>query len=141
VTPTSLVTPETLVTPTSPPSDTHVTTTSDIAMSPNTPVNRQRTTTRDSRPKAMYSAEYESFWANYPKGRGSKKDTYALWTKLNPDAALIEEIMRGLEGWHRSERWAVKNMVMESERWIRGRYWENPPPEAVRHPSQLGIPA
>jgi DNA-binding transcriptional ArsR family regulator len=94
-----------------------------------------------SRPREMYSAEYETFWAHYPKGRGSKKDTYALWTKLNPDAALFEEIMHGLDGWHRSERWAVKQMVMEAERWIRGRYWENPPPEAVRHPSQLGIPA
>jgi hypothetical protein len=44
VTPTSLVTPETLVTPTSPSSDAHVTTTSDIAMSPKPPVNRHRTT-------------------------------------------------------------------------------------------------
>ena len=43
VTPTPLVTPTSLVTPMSPPSDTHVTTTSDIAMSPKPPINHQET--------------------------------------------------------------------------------------------------
>lgn len=138
VTPASLVTRETLVTPTSPSSDPHVTTTSDIAMSPKPPVIHHRTTTRA---RAEYPPEFEAFWANYPKGRGSKKDTYALWKKLDPDAALIEDINVGLCAWHRSERWAVKGMVMEAERWIRGRYWENPPPPAQQPTHRSGVMA
>lgn len=128
VTPTSLVTQATLVTPTSLGSDTHVTTTSDTHVT--LTINKPSENHHKGRPE--YPPEFEAFWASYPKGRGSKKATHDLWRKLNPDGELIEEIKRGLEAWHRSERWAVKGMVMESERWIRGRYWENPPPQAKR---------
>lgn len=138
VTPTSLVTQAALVTPMSLTSDTDVTTTSDIAMSPKPPINHHRTTTRG---RADYPPEFEAFWANYPKGRGSKKETYALWLKLKPDAGLIEEINQGLMAWLRCERWAVKGMVMEAERWIRGRYWENPPPPAQQPAHRSGVMA
>jgi hypothetical protein len=77
-----------------------------------------------------YTPEFEAFWAEYPPGAGSKKVTFQRWKELHPDPGLIEEIMAGLEAWHRSDRWQRK-FIKAAEIWIRDRYWENPPPEAV----------
>jgi sugar phosphate isomerase/epimerase len=77
-----------------------------------------------------YTPEFEAFWAAYPPGAGSKKVTFQRWKELHPDPVLIEEIMTGLEAWHRSDRWQRK-FIKAAEIWIRDRYWENPPPEAV----------
>ena len=72
----------------------------------------------------QYSAQFEEFWKEYPKGHGSKKAAYGHWKRINPDGDLIDGIMDGLEAWKRSDRWR-KNF--DAERWVRDRDWENPP--------------
>lgn len=90
-------------------------------------------------PTLIYSAEFEAFWTNYPKGHGSKKSTYAQWRKLKPDAALVDEIMAGLAAWNRSDRWK-RDVVVDAMRWVRDRLWENPPVEAGAASSVDGKP-
>lgn len=56
--------------------------------------------------RATYSAEFEQFWAAFPKARRvGKKGTYAKWQQvLRKGEATFEEIMEGLErykaGWN-----------------------------------------
>ena len=56
--------------------------------------------------RAAYSAEFEQFWAAFPKARRvGKKGTYAKWVQvIRKGEATFEEIMEGLErykaGWN-----------------------------------------
>ena len=61
---------------------------------------------KSTRKRATYSAEFEQFWAAFPKARRvGKKGTYAKWQQvLRNGEATFEEIMEGLErykaGWN-----------------------------------------
>ena len=61
---------------------------------------------KSTRKRATYSAEFEQFWAAFPKARRvGKKGAYAKWQQvLRKDEATFEEIMEGLErykaGWN-----------------------------------------
>ena len=61
---------------------------------------------KSTRKRATYSAEFEQFWAAFPKARRvGKKGTYAKWQQvLRKGEATFEEIMEGLErykaGWN-----------------------------------------
>mgnify|MGYP000848957835 CR=1 FL=1 len=77
-----------------------------------------------------YPPAFLAFWAQYPKGHGSRKAAAAQWQRLKPDDALVEEIMAGLAAWQQSERWS-RDFVVAAERWIRDRLWENPAPPAT----------
>ena len=61
---------------------------------------------KSTRKRATYSAEFEQFWAAFPKARRvGKKGAYAKWQQvLRKGEATFEEIMEGLErykaGWN-----------------------------------------
>lgn len=61
---------------------------------------------KNARKRATYSAEFEQFWAAFPKARRvGKKGAYAKWQQvLRKGEATFEEIMEGLEcykaGWN-----------------------------------------
>lgn len=61
---------------------------------------------KSARKRATYSAEFEQFWAAFPKARRvGKKGAYAKWQQvLRKGEATFEEIMEGLErykaGWN-----------------------------------------
>lgn len=61
---------------------------------------------KNTRKRATYSAEFEQFWAAFPKARRvGKKGAYAKWQQvLRKGEATFEEIMEGLErykaGWN-----------------------------------------
>lgn len=61
---------------------------------------------KSTRKRATYSAEFEQFWAAFPKARRvGKKGAYAKWQQvLRNGEATFEEIMEGLErykaGWN-----------------------------------------
>ena len=61
---------------------------------------------KSTRKRATYSAEFEQFWAAFPKARRvGKKGTYAKWQQvIRKGEATFEEIMEGLErykaGWN-----------------------------------------
>jgi len=74
-----------------------------------------------------YPDDFSRFWIAYPKGHGSKKLSYECWTKLTlPDR---EEARLGLELWKGSRRWTEDDgrYVVDCERYLKRRYWENPP--------------
>lgn len=61
---------------------------------------------KSTRKRAAYSAEFEQFWAAFPKARRvGKKGAYAKWVQvIRKGEATFEEIMEGLErykaGWN-----------------------------------------
>lgn len=61
---------------------------------------------KSTRKRATYSAEFEQFWAAFPKARRvGKKGAYAKWVQvIRKGEATFEEIMEGLErykaGWN-----------------------------------------
>ena len=61
---------------------------------------------KNTRKRATYSAEFEQFWAAFPKARRvGKKGAYAKWQQvIRKGEATFEEIMEGLErykaGWN-----------------------------------------
>lgn len=61
---------------------------------------------KNTRKRATYSAEFEQFWAAFPKARRvGKKGAYAKWVQvIRKGEASFEEIMEGLErykaGWN-----------------------------------------
>ena len=61
---------------------------------------------KNTRKRATYSAEFEQFWAAFPKARRvGKKGAYAKWVQvIRKGEATFEEIMEGLErykaGWN-----------------------------------------
>lgn len=61
---------------------------------------------KNTRKRATYSAEFEQFWAAFPKARRvGKKGAYAKWVQvMRKGEATFEEIMEGLErykaGWN-----------------------------------------
>ncbi len=76
-----------------------------------------------------YPAEFETFWAAYPKGHGNKKPSFDKWRQLNPDTELVGQIMAGLERWRRSERWE-HGFIKNADIWLRERWFEDDPPAA-----------
>jgi hypothetical protein len=93
-----------------------------------TEVEKKNVQVRSKKP-ASYSPEFEEFWAQYPSGHGSKKETFKRIQQLNPDAALWAEIMTGLAAWHRSEKW-VNGFIKAAEAWVSQELWTNPAPPA-----------
>lgn len=77
-----------------------------------------------------YSPAYLAFFAQYPKGHGSKKAAFAEWQRINPNRAKVKEIMEGLAAWHRSQRWK-EGFILDAERWLKREMWENPAPPPV----------
>ena len=47
---------------------------------------------------------FDRFWSLYPV-RVSQAEARKAWVALKPDAALVDNILRGLELWIRSEEW------------------------------------
>lgn len=81
--------------------------------------------------RQTYPEPFESFWALYPKGHGSKKVSFAEWERLTPEDR--EEATSGIPVWQKSKRWR-DGYVVDCERYLKKRYWENPAPESNEKP-------
>lgn len=77
-----------------------------------------------------YPNAFDEFWKHYPRGHGNKKQTFAQWRRLKPDAALREAIMLGLARWVACDQWQ-RGFVKHAERWLRDRMWEDDPPTGL----------
>jgi hypothetical protein len=75
--------------------------------------------------RVEYSAIFEHWWTNYPKGHGNKKQAYAQFQRLSPQER--EDAWAGLSKWLHCDRWQ-RGMVKAAEIWLRDRWWENDPP-------------
>jgi hypothetical protein len=71
---------------------------------------------------------FPRFWSAYPK-RVAKKDASKAWCELDPNEALIVEILTALE-WQR-ELWVDLTYVPYPASWLRDERWTDEPPPQV----------
>lgn len=88
-------------------------------------------TARSAPVRVSYPDDFEVFWNAYPKGHGSKKQTYAQWRKYAPSAETQRDILNGLALWKASDQWQ-RGYVKAAERWLRDFGWTDTPPEQPR---------
>lgn len=69
---------------------------------------------------------FQRFWKEYPK-KQAKKEAFACWVKLNPNAEMVEKIMSGLESWKKSEMWTKDGgqFIMQAQKFLRNCRWED----------------
>ena len=77
---------------------------------------------------------FDRFWAAYPR-RVGKQDALKAWGQLNPDDALVDQIVAGVERWKTCDQWTKDggSFICYPATFIRGRRWEeddqpDPPP-------------
>lgn len=72
----------------------------------------------------MGESDFDRFWAQYPKKVG-RFGSVSFWLTLSKSdrAAALGAIARHAEFWARSGR--TKQMILDPERWLRGRRWED----------------
>lgn len=73
--------------------------------------------------------QWQRFWAAYPS-HVSKKDARAAWAALNPDAALVDQMLATL-AWQ-TALWAQQGYGMPyPSSWLRAERWTDEPPRPV----------
>lgn len=67
---------------------------------------------------------FDRFWSVYPR-RVGKKDAVAVWKKIGPDDALVDQIVAGVERWKRSEQWTKDDgrYIPYPATFLRGERW------------------
>jgi hypothetical protein len=83
------------------------------------------------------TADFLAFWNGYPDGHGTQGKAWRAWRTLAPDAATVAAIMAGLAAWTGSDRWR-RGYVVNADRFLRERRWEDPPPPAPEPPARPG---
>lgn len=72
---------------------------------------------------------FDEWWALYPR-KVAKKSAEKAWSKLAPDARLVEQIMAGLKAQLHSKAMQPnamgdKSYIPHAATWINGRRWED----------------
>jgi phage replication O-like protein O len=80
-----------------------------------------KTTPKDTIPHSLRE-RFDTFWAAYPR-KTEKQDALKAFVKLNPDADLFEQILRGLEISKKSEQWQNKRFVKHAATWLNKACW------------------
>jgi hypothetical protein len=86
----------------------------------------------DESKSVTYSPEFEAFWRQYPRGRGSKSKSFTEWRKLR--RADREDAATAIPAWVSCEMWQDPSKVIYCERWLKARSWENDPPPPAKQP-------
>lgn len=68
---------------------------------------------------------FDRFWSVYPR-RVGKQDALKAWGQLNPDDALVDLIVAGVERWKTCDQWTKDNgtFICYPATFLRGRRWE-----------------
>lgn len=68
---------------------------------------------------------FDRFWEAYPR-RVGKQDALKAWGQLNPDDALVDQIVAGVERWKTCEQWTKDDgkFICYPATFLRGRRWE-----------------
>ena len=67
---------------------------------------------------------FAAFWSCYPR-RVAKKAAERAWAKLNPDAALVEQIMAGLRAQLPQMCAKEPQFIPHPATWLRGERWQD----------------
>lgn len=88
-------------------------------------VNEERET--GSRPTGAKNAlsGFDRFWSAYPR-RVGKKDAMKAWGQLNPDDALVDLIVAGVERWKTCDQWTKDggSFICYPATFLRSQRWE-----------------
>lgn len=89
--------------------------------------NEKRETGTGSRPNGAKGEPtgFDSFWSVYPR-RVGKQDALKAWGQLNPDDALVDLIVAGVERWKTYDQWTKDGgaFICYPATFLRGRRWE-----------------
>ena len=68
---------------------------------------------------------FDRFWSAYPR-RVGKQDALKAWGQLNPDDALVDLIVAGVERWKTCDQWTKDggSFICYPATFLRGRRWE-----------------
>ena len=71
---------------------------------------------------------FDRFWGAYPR-KVSKADARKAFAKLDPDAALVEEMLRALDWQKRLPEWTKDcgQFIPYPATWLNARRWEDEP--------------
>jgi hypothetical protein len=91
--------------------------------------------------KNIYSPDFESFFAAYPKHEAKKK-AFAAWQKVNPQNGRFEAILRAIEKQKAHKERLKKSGAFCAEwplpaTWLNDRRWEDEVPEAKLEKREL----
>lgn len=75
---------------------------------------------------------FPAFWSAYPK-KVAKTTAQTAFKKLNPDAAMMETILKALEKQKKSIQWTKDNgqFIPNPSTWLNQKRWEDDIPEVV----------
>ena len=73
---------------------------------------------------------FDRFWGAYPR-KVSKADARKAFAKLNPDVALVEDMLRALDWQKRLPEWTKDGVkfIPYPATWLNGRRWEDEQPK------------
>lgn len=87
-------------------------------------IEERETRTRPNGAKGSATG-FDRFWSAYPR-RVGKQDALKAWGQLNPDDALVDLIVAGLERWKACDLWTKDggSFICYPATFLRGRRWE-----------------
>jgi hypothetical protein len=99
------------------------------APAPNTPLT----------PQGGEEDGFAAFWAAYPR-KEKKQAALKAWRKLNPDAALVQTLLRALERHKQTDDWQKDGgrFIPQPPAWLNGKRWEDELPAG--RPAAAGAP-
>lgn len=76
---------------------------------------------------------FDDFWAVYPKHQ-DKQGAIKAFTKINPDAELLEKMISSVKVWKNSQQWTKDNgqFIPMPATWLNGHRWEDETPKVVQ---------
>lgn len=80
----------------------------------------------------MYTDEFMQFWKAYPR-HTAKAAAFKAWSKLKPDAAMIEMIAQALIKQRYSDQWlSGPQFIPHASTWLNQRRWEDEMPQSKK---------
>lgn len=90
----------------------------------------QAVPSRTSAETELIAARFNTFWDAFPN-KIKRKQALAVFSALNPDAALLTRMLDALAAWRLSRQWR-EGYVPHATTWLRGEQWNDQvPPEPV----------
>ena len=96
-----------------------------------TPKNKNKDKDKDNTPPKSPQG-FDAWWAVYPKHEG-KQNAIKAFTKIKPDAALLEKMISSVKVWKNSQQWMKDNgqFIPMPATWLNGHRWEDEAPKIV----------
>ncbi|MDA8149828.1 MAG: hypothetical protein M0041_01625 [Nitrospiraceae bacterium] len=85
--------------------------------------------------EGVYSKEFETFWAAYPKKIG-KLAAWQAWEKMSGQRPPLEAILRTLDGYRQTEQWQETRFIPHPSNWLAQRRFDDEPMTGGSHGRQ-----